>query len=66
VDPGELKTTTARSGAPATSDRKLQLKGLGLKYQINKSLAVESDARIGPATGSPRAFIGVQKSFGAR
>jgi len=58
------------SAAPPVVERKLKLNGLGIKYQVNRMLTIESGVRLGLAspgstgTSSPGAFIRLQRSFG--
>jgi hypothetical protein len=68
------------SKRPASASRKLQLKGLGVKYQMNERTTFESGIRLGPPGnsgaeqfgaalpnhGSPGAFIKLQRQLGGR
>jgi hypothetical protein len=68
------------SKRPASASRKLQLKGLGVKYQMNERTTIESGIRLGPPGnsgaeqfgaalpnhGSPGAFIKLQRQLGGR
>ena len=60
---GGLDAANGPPGPPtAASQRKLQLNGLAVKYQVTKSVAFEGGARLG--LGASGAFIGLRKSFG--
>jgi hypothetical protein len=53
--------------APAAAGRKLQLQGMGVKYQVNKATAIESGIRLGMEPTSPAgAFIKLQRQLGPR
>jgi hypothetical protein len=62
------------TAAPAVPPRRLQLNGTALKVQVNKLLTIEGgwrlglgDSSSGPlASGSPGAFIRLQRAFQAR
>jgi hypothetical protein len=77
IDPAAGQDDSKR---PPSASRKLQLKGLGVKYQMNERTTIESGIRLGPPGnsgaeqfgaalpnhGSPGAFIKLQRQLGGR
>jgi hypothetical protein len=66
IPPEATWRAEARRSETPPRERRVQMKGLGVRYQVNKSVAIEGGARLGFAGGSPGAFLSLQKTFGAR
>jgi hypothetical protein len=77
----QMNVSERRQDGPAPLRRKLQLKGLGVTYQMNDRLSIESGVRLGigadhsgveqqgatlPSQASPGGFIKLRRQLGGR